>query len=342
MVPNLSTVTGTFENVSNFEDGVDRIIAEERLTAWMIELRANFATSHRDSGAPVFISIDDHAAHRSRAPSPEHAETLARAESLLHQGCALLEQDDARGAVALLEQCLGVRFGDTRPALRLQAAVLLHLGKAHTSLGNYEQAIECHTRAIATSRDAGDRRGERQSLEHLGVTYRNLGQYDKAIEQCTLALNLRRSRHREAERERRRESSAEASATLARCSAREGLRCAAHVLVRTRDRSLNRAWLRLRSARDHHGAGSGMAREALRCVTHVLVRARDRSLNRAWARWCQQLRAAVVVAKANGARRDAAHRAVILFASHAQRSEQRAWRCWMRFAHAHDLRKVTH
>ena len=56
----------------------------------------------------------------------------------------------------------------------------------------------------------------------------------------------------------------------------------------------------------------------------------------------QQLRAAAVVTKANGARRDAAHRAVILFASHAQRSEQRAWRCWMRFAHAHDLRKVTH
>jgi tetratricopeptide (TPR) repeat protein len=63
-----------------------------------------------------------------------------------------------------------------------------NLGNAFSHLGEVEKAIEYHKQALVISREIGDRRGEGIALGNLGNAYSHLGQVDKAIEYYEQAL----------------------------------------------------------------------------------------------------------------------------------------------------------
>jgi tetratricopeptide (TPR) repeat protein len=73
-----------------------------------------------------------------------------------------------------------------------ESAVLGNLGNCFTSLGDYQQAIELHTQSLAICRDTGSRDGESAALGNLGLCYSSLGDYQQAIELHTQALTIDR------------------------------------------------------------------------------------------------------------------------------------------------------
>ena len=76
--------------------------------------------------------------------------------------------------------------------LALNAGHLGDLGLCHFSLGNYRQAIDLHTQALAITRNLGDHRGEGSQLGNLGVCHAYLGDYRQAIDLYTQALAIAR------------------------------------------------------------------------------------------------------------------------------------------------------
>ena len=100
------------------------------------------------------------------------------------------------------------RLGDYRQAIDLhtqalaidrnmgnrlaEGAALTGLGVCHDSLGDYRQAIDLHTQRLAIARDTGDRQGEGVALGNLGVCHAMLGDYRQAIDLQTQALAIDR------------------------------------------------------------------------------------------------------------------------------------------------------
>jgi tetratricopeptide (TPR) repeat protein len=100
------------------------------------------------------------------------------------------------------------RLGDYRQAIELHTQALAiyrdlgnsqgegtalgNLGNCHYSLGDYRQAIDLHTQALAIDRDIGDRRGEGADLGNLGNCHYSLGDYRQAIDLNTQALAIAR------------------------------------------------------------------------------------------------------------------------------------------------------
>ncbi len=78
----------------------------------------------------------------------------------------------------------------TDPALN--ATHLGNLGNCHNSLGDYRQAIDLHTQALAIERDTGNRQGESIELGWLGNSHYSLGDYRQAIDLFTQALTIDR------------------------------------------------------------------------------------------------------------------------------------------------------
>ena len=58
------------------------------------------------------------------------------------------------------------------------------------SLGQYEKAVEFHTKDFNMSRELGNRTGEGRSYCNLGCAFSRLGQYDKAVKFHTKDLNM--------------------------------------------------------------------------------------------------------------------------------------------------------
>jgi tetratricopeptide (TPR) repeat protein len=101
-----------------------------------------------------------------------------------------------------------LRLGDYRQAIDLhtqalaiardtgnrqgEAADLGNLGLCHYSLGDYRQAIDLNTQALAIARDIGDRQGEGVWLGNLGLCHYCLGDYRQAIDLNTQALAIAR------------------------------------------------------------------------------------------------------------------------------------------------------
>ena len=73
-----------------------------------------------------------------------------------------------------------------------EGAALGNLGLCHFSLGDYRQAIDLHTQALAIARDIGDRQGEGAALGNLGLCHSSLGDYRQAIDLHTQALAIAR------------------------------------------------------------------------------------------------------------------------------------------------------
>ncbi len=74
----------------------------------------------------------------------------------------------------------------------LNAGHLLSLGVCHYGLGDYRQAIDLHTKALAIYRDIGNRGGEGAALTGLGIFRSRLGDYRQAIDLHTKALAIDR------------------------------------------------------------------------------------------------------------------------------------------------------
>jgi len=74
----------------------------------------------------------------------------------------------------------------------LNASHLAILGICHYRLGDYQQAIDLHTQAIAITRDTGDRKGESSELGNLGACYYSLGDYRQAIDLHTQGIAIAR------------------------------------------------------------------------------------------------------------------------------------------------------
>ena len=75
---------------------------------------------------------------------------------------------------------------------QFEGIVLGNLGLCHASLGDYRQAIDLHTQALAIDRDIGNRHGEGADLGNLGNSHHRLGDYRQAIDLHTLALAIAR------------------------------------------------------------------------------------------------------------------------------------------------------
>ena len=65
-------------------------------------------------------------------------------------------------------------------------------GDLPPALGDYRQAIDLHTQALAIARDTGDRRGEDQRAGQPGDLPSRLGDYRQAIDLHTQALAIAR------------------------------------------------------------------------------------------------------------------------------------------------------
>ena len=80
----------------------------------------------------------------------------------------------------------------TSATARARALALGNLGLCHYSLGDYRQAIDLHTQALAIARDIGNRHGEGDALGNLGLCHYSLGDYRQAIDLHTQALAIAR------------------------------------------------------------------------------------------------------------------------------------------------------
>ena len=70
---------------------------------------------------------------------------------------------------------------------------LCDMGLCHYRLGEYRQAVDLLTQAVAIARDTGDRQLERAALGNLGNCHNCLGYYQKAIDLQTSALAIARA-----------------------------------------------------------------------------------------------------------------------------------------------------
>ena len=73
-----------------------------------------------------------------------------------------------------------------------EGAVLGNLARCHWRLGDYRQAIDLYTQALAIARETGDRHGEGAVLGNLGLCHVSLGDYRQAIDLLTQALAIAR------------------------------------------------------------------------------------------------------------------------------------------------------
>ncbi len=91
-----------------------------------------------------------------------------------------------------------IRGRITDPALN--ATHLINLGGCHFSLGEYRQAIDLYTQALAIAREIGNREGDGTALGNLRICHMELGEYRQAIDMHTQALGIFRDiGYREAE-----------------------------------------------------------------------------------------------------------------------------------------------
>jgi tetratricopeptide (TPR) repeat protein len=73
-----------------------------------------------------------------------------------------------------------------------EGADLGNLGNCYYCLGEYGRAIDFNTQALAIARETGDREGESTGLGNLGNCYYSLGEYPQAIDLHTQALAIAR------------------------------------------------------------------------------------------------------------------------------------------------------
>jgi tetratricopeptide (TPR) repeat protein len=94
--------------------------------------------------------------------------------------------------IELYKMLLPEEFDDEPKLTSIQthSVILGNFGLTYYYLGQMERAIEYHERALAISKDIGDRRGEGTNLGNIGNAYSDLGQVERAIEYYERALAI--------------------------------------------------------------------------------------------------------------------------------------------------------
>jgi DNA-binding SARP family transcriptional activator len=93
---------------------------------------------------------------------------------------------EARVGLGQLEAALQDLDEASELSLRLQLAgnqvyVLNSLGAAHRAAGGFDQAIACHTEALALAEESGDHSGDSEIITDLGLTYAAAGRPEEAV-----------------------------------------------------------------------------------------------------------------------------------------------------------------
>ena len=71
-----------------------------------------------------------------------------------------------------------------------EAKSLGNLGNAYDSLGNYQEALNCHQQSLEIQHEIGDMNGEGTSLFNLALTLLHLDQNDNALKHFQQALTI--------------------------------------------------------------------------------------------------------------------------------------------------------
>ena len=98
-------------------------------------------------------------------------------------------QEECQRALVDALQCQrrGDRAGEGR--------AYCNLGCAYKSLGQFERAVEFHSKHLAIALEVGNRAGEGAAYGNLGNAYDSLGQFERAVEfhskDLAIALEIR-------------------------------------------------------------------------------------------------------------------------------------------------------
>jgi CHAT domain-containing protein/Tfp pilus assembly protein PilF len=103
--------------------------------------------------------------------SDDAAELYDRAQAQYERGNLLT-------AIATFQEALEI-YRNSQDRLR-EGDTLDRLGRIHSDLGQYPQALELYQQAAIHRQELGDRQGESETLTSLGITFARLGQYDRA------------------------------------------------------------------------------------------------------------------------------------------------------------------
>ena len=170
----------------------------EDLRPQLAEFELRCDTGDYDTAATVLADIDF-----NYLQLWGHYRTLVELHGRIHDGIT----DPALNASHLGNLALSYQsLGEYRQAIDLLTQALAiareigdrrgegvrlgNLGLCHHYLGEYRQAIDLHTQALAIAREIGDRGGEGDALGNLGVCHQHLGEYRQAIDLLTQALAI--------------------------------------------------------------------------------------------------------------------------------------------------------
>ena len=97
---------------------------------------------------------------------------------------------DWRGIAALETEALGLARDVRGVDPGLSCGIHSILGNSYQSLGDFSQAIKCHTQRLEIAKEVGDRAGEGRAYGGLGIAHESLGDFAQAIKYHTQHLAI--------------------------------------------------------------------------------------------------------------------------------------------------------
>jgi len=128
------------------------------------------------------------AALEAARPAPQKGLTK-ELRSLVTRLNELRAAADWRGIAALTE-ALGLARDVRGVDPGLSCGIHSILGNAYQSLGDFSQAIKCHTQRLEIAKEVGDRAGEGRAYGGLGNAHGSLGDFSQAIKCHTQRLEI--------------------------------------------------------------------------------------------------------------------------------------------------------
>lgn len=119
-----------------------------------------------------------------------------RLATIMHDGAAMATMARYRGQALYAMADYGAALEDLRFAFEYYAenpqcaAVALDIARAHTGLGEYQQAVNWYGVALEWSERGDDLRGKATALEMLAELCLNVGDYTRALEQYLQSLAI--------------------------------------------------------------------------------------------------------------------------------------------------------
>ncbi|MGY1665616.1 tetratricopeptide repeat protein [Geodermatophilus sp. SYSU D00696] len=166
----------------------------------LAEFGLRCATGDYDTAATVLADIDFEYLQRWG-----HYRTLVDLHEVIHERITdssinlnhLLNLGNSRGALGDYRQAIDLYTQALAIAREIgdrfsEASALGGLGSIHSAVGHYRQAIDLSTQALAIAREIGDRLSEGSMLGNLGNAHFMLDDYRQAIDLYTQALTIAR------------------------------------------------------------------------------------------------------------------------------------------------------